>query len=335
MRALKFQKMAQGAQALQFGGSAGASKSSSSSSYEDFTNSEEYKKMTPFQQQQYKDILSAGGNEMNQKLNTEGSDAMKNALDQQMAQYNKVLGGADDQAGLNSMLGDMRDDASDNLGQITSQIGGAANMSGAAGGSRSGIAQGMAASNAQKQLGKDQNKLRYDHNQQQTQNRMAATAGVGQAAQGYAGYQQATGDQQLDRLGKIKDLYSGDMGGEQLGTGSEHSKGTSKSKSKSAEAGGSYGLSDEKLKKNIKNTGKKIEVHKTGAEIPQKSFEYKKEAVEDYGMPEGRQIGVLAQDVQKEDPSAVGKMVVENGKKKKKKAKAVDYSKLDDMWDNI
>ena len=336
MRALKFQQMSQGGISYQiFGGSASASASQTKSKYEDFKESEEYKKMTPHQQRQYDLILERGEAMLDQDVDTTGADAMKSALDSQMTAYQDILSGGADYTGLNQMLDMQRAHGEKNLGQMTAQIGQQANLGGGAGGSRGGIAQGMATSDANRMLTEQQNKTMFDFNQQQQQNKLRAAQGIGATADAYGKYQ-TVGDADLQRLMAMKDLFSGDMGMEQVGTGSETARGSAESKTKSASASGKFGGSDERLKKNIKNTGNKVRVNKTGAEIPEKSFEYTKEAQEDFGQPAGEQTGVMAKDVEKEDPSAVSTMTSKG--KKKKKRKTVNYAKLntlDKMWENI
>jgi hypothetical protein len=336
MYAFRLKRILQGGAKYEFGikGSASSSKSSTSSSYKDLTESEEFKKSTPAQQQFQLRRLEEMEKNLAEGGDNTGSDAQKKSLEAAQGQFDKVLGGADDQAGLNSLIGNMRDDASENLNALTSNLGTSANMAGGAGGSKEGLAKMGAAAQAGKQLNRDTGKLRYDHDQAYRDRSMQAATGSQQNAAGWGQHQQYTGDRELDRIQKGMDMTKGDMGGIQEGTGKETSSGTSKSKTKSSSlsAGGSY-PSDESLKKNIKNTGSKVRVSKTGAEINEKSYEFTSEAKRLYNLPDGNQTGVVAQDVEKEDPSAVGS--ISSDKDKKKKRKTVDYDKLDKIWNSM
>ena len=74
-------------------------------------------------------------------------------------------------------------------------------------------------------------------------------------------------------------------------------------------------FSDERLKKNVRTVGT------TDAGVPLKEYEYKGFMAK---QAPGKQIGVMAQDLEKKDPSAVHRVAGPDGKK----YRAVDYSKV-------
>jgi hypothetical protein len=338
MYAFRLQKILQGGATYEaggIGGKASASKSSTKSSYEDFKNSEEYKNMTPYQQKYYQEILDYGQEELRNGLDTTGSDKAMAAFDASMKGYNDVLQGGADQSGLNDVLAAQQRAATEGFKGIAANIGSQANMGGSAGGSRGGIAQGNAASEADKRLTEQQNATIYQSNQDHQNRKMQASQGAAQVAAGYQGYQQQVGNQNLDRLAKGKELYSGDMGSEQRSTAEERARGSAKSSTKTASASAGFSSpSDERLKKDIKPTGKKVRVNKTGAELDEMTWKYTDSAKDEFNLPGGEQKGIIAQDLKKEDPDAIGSIYSKKDKKgNRKKRMTVDNSKITDLDD--
>lgn len=296
--------------------------------------------MTPAQKAEY-DKLRKGATEWLDSggLDNSGNNSQRDQLlGSGTSSLMDTISGKSDKTNLNNMLGMQRDEAVSNLEGINATISDGANMTGGIGGSKMGIAQGLATSNANSQLANQQNKTMFDWQNKQDANKASA---INQAMGMSDAYSKLSSGPQdaLNSLSAYKQLISGEMGGETEARSKGKTTGTSKTSgfdpagAAATGAAAMGGGSDERLKKNIKNTGGKVTVNKTGEQIKEKSFEYTKEAQDDYGMPEGEFTGVLAQDVEKEDPSAVSDFT--SDKKKKKKRKAVDYDKLDKMMERI
>lgn len=300
------------------------------------SSGETFDKMTPAQQKYYMDFLENQEqffNDGGAQKDTAAYDAAKDTLAGTTSALDEFISGERDASSLHAMHGIQRDAAADNLGQLTHQIGASANQAGGAGGSRSGIAQGLAAAEADKNLQAQQAQTTYEWNQQGEQNRLAAIDKAQQASQQYMGLADAAttaSQQKLDNLLAQKQLISGDMGGTTEGTHSDRSR--SESTTAGVSASSSFGLSDEKLKKNMKKTGNKVGVKGSQAVIDEYEYLFTEEAKDDFDAPSGTQKGVKAQDLEKVKPSAVKEVVAKTDskskKKKKKKAKSVDYSQL-------
>lgn len=312
-------------------GAVGGSKTKGKSSQKDF------EKMTPEQQAEYlrlrqgaTDWLDKGGAQQN----TEDFNTMRDALGAQQGQFMDQLTGEQGTADLERILDMQRDASADNLNSTLASLGqtGVANRNSKS--SKMGIAQGMAAQDSQRQLQNQQTQTGYDWQDRQTANREQALRGLGQVTEQYgqlSELQRSDSENDLYNLEKYKEMITGDMGGTTDSTSDKTWQERNKNWNVKHFVEGSY--SDERLKKNVKNTGKKIKVNKTGAEIPEKEWEYNKEAKEEFGQPEGKFTGVMAQDLEKEDPSAVSEGT--SKKDKKKKRKSVDYSKLTKAFDDI
>lgn len=205
------------------------------------------------------------------------------------------------------------------MGQTASQLG-----TGDAGGSRSGIAAGLATAESNQNL----NRQMLDYQNQQIDRasgdlqrerdlQTQAMGAYGQAMKDESMADYFNANAQRDAFGQYLDsiLAIGGMGG------SGSSSGSSSSMSMSADGGAALAMfSDETLKKNKKKTGEKVGVEGTDKELDVYEYEPTKEG-EKLGMPKGKQRGVMAQDMEKAKPSAV-KKDKKSGKKK------VDYGVL-------
>ena len=205
------------------------------------------------------------------------------------------------------------------MNQTASQLG-----SGDAGGSRSGIAAGLATAESNQNL----NRQMLDYQNQQIDRAVGdlerqrdletqAMGAYGQTMKDESMADFFNANAQRDAFGQYLDsvLAIGGMGG------SGSSSGTSSSTSMSADGAGAMMMfSDETLKKKKKKTGEKVEVEGTDKELDVYEYEPTKEG-EKLGMPKGKQRGIMAQDMEKAKPSAV-KKDKKSGKKK------VDYGVL-------
>lgn len=204
---------------------------------------------------------------------------------------NQALGGA-----IEAGLGDISRNFQRN---IMPSINTGAAMTGTAGGSRQGIAQGLAAGEANRQASDFVNQMQSQNWQQQMQNQLGAYGQMGglQAQQNLA-QQGAMGmAPQLQNLGF--GAQYGDLSALSSLIGSPTVLGGGSSGSSQGGVGSSLGgiaslagvLSDRRAKENIKRVGK------TDGGLPIYTYNYKGHV--------GKHMGVMAQELEKVNPSAV------------------------------
>jgi hypothetical protein len=228
-----------------------------------------------------------------------------------------------------NMIQGMKDTNSQMLKQTFSGLDTSAGNSGNMGSSRTGLAQASAANGASNNL----NTQLLDYQNQQI-DRASSELGAENASkmEGLQGYGDMLGmkskldyanqNSDWDQLAKYANLAGGigGMGGSSTGSQSGQSKAVS--------GGVGFSFSDETLKKDVKKVG---EVDIKGSDKKVGKYEY--EATDEgksMGMPDGKQTGVLAQEVSDVKPSAVKRVAgklsvdydeVENLEKPKKKKK--------------
>ena len=270
-----------------------------------------------YQQEYFDKLLGGAGSWFDQGGLSGGpnfTEQMGQIMGQQGQHYKDVLSGDVDRTALNNALTSQADMAQQNLTRnILPSIGSTSNMTGGSGGSRRGIAEGLAGSDASAQLQAQQAQTINQFEQQQMQNKNAAAQGMGGLfGQMGALQEQASGNteqaKKLQSLLAMQGLISGNMGGTSTTTGTNTGQGQSGLGTLvglGATAAGAMGsFSDEKLKKNIKKVkinGKKMKT-KDGIDVA--DWEWNKEG-EKLGL-KGKERGVIAQEAEKKRPDAVG-----------------------------
>lgn len=192
---------------------------------------------TPAQQDFYKDLLQRSQDWLNQGgiNSTDYSQQMENILGQQMGAYQDMMSGSYDKTALNNAMNANAQAATQQfrrnvLPQLTTQ----ANMAGGAGGSRAGIAEGLATSDLNQQITNQNASMIWNAEQQAAQRKMAGAQGMAGLLQGYnqlGQYRNQLGNLPLESLLTYKNLIGGNMGGTETGTNT----GTS-----STESGGGF-----------------------------------------------------------------------------------------------
>lgn len=276
------------------------------------------------------DWLSGGG------LKGTGGSQLGNiegALGAMGGYYGDVLSGDRDRAALEAAQQANVAGAQRNLEQnLLPTISESANMAGGAGGSRQGIAEGLAVSQANQDLMNQNAQMEYQFQQDAMKNQANAAGGMLNLAGGLQALQEsqaANSDQaqMLQSLLAFKDLISGNMGGTSTATGSQTAPGGSSTGSILGGLGslaggiGTIMTSDKTLKKNIKKKGT---AETGGKEVGLYEWEWNKKG-EKKGL-KGKSEGVLAQEVKKVNPEAVvkdseGDLAVDYSKVSKKKKK--------------
>lgn len=296
-------------------------KDQKSSSTSDTTN-------TMYQQEYFDKLLGSAGSWFDQGGLAGGpnfTDQMSQMIGQQGQYYKDVLTGEADRTSLNNALTAQADMAQQNLTRnILPSIGSASNMTGGSGGSRRGIAEGLAGSDASAQLQAQQAQTINQFEQQQAANKNAAAQGMG-GLFGQMGslQEQASGNteqaKKLQSLLALQGLVSGNMGGTSSTSGTSTTPGQSGLGTLiglgATAAGAAGSFSDKKLKKNIKKVkinGKKLKT-KDGIDVAE--WEWNKEG-EKLGL-KGKETGVIAQEAEKKRPDAV-ETDAKTGKKKVK-----------------
>ena len=287
-----------------------------------------------YQQEYFDKLLGSAGSWFDQGGLSGGPNftgQMGQIIGQQGQHYKDVLSGNVDRTGLSNALTAQADMAQQNLERnILPSIGSTSNMTGGSAGSRRGIAEGLAGSDASAQLQAQQAQTINQFEQQQMQNQMNAAQGMGNLfGQMGALQEQASGNteqaKKLQSLLALQGLVSGNMGGTSTTTGTQTTPGQS-GFSQLLGAGatiagglGAMGYSDKKLKKNIKKVkvnGKKLKT-KDGIDVADWEWNEKGEKL---GL-KGKARGVIAQEAEKKRPDAV----VDD---KKSGAKKVNYGAL-------
>lgn len=281
-----------------------------------------------FQQDYFKKLLGEAGTWLERggmgEQDTAQADQMKGALQDMQSYYTDMMQTApQDDALLQRQLNTMSEQSARNLGRQTAAIGQQANLAGGAGGSRQGIAEGIAAGDAASSLQAQQAGVASDFYQRgadrELQQKNAALSGLGNVAQGYGALQnfyKTPQERMAESLGMYGQMIGGDMGGIRTEIGTESSD------QKSSGSNWGFQLSDKNAKKNIKKVG---ETEVGDGKVGVYEFEYK----EGEGETKGKKFGVMAQEVEKVKPEAVKEEVVNTGKKKKKRKK-VNYGALSD-----
>lgn len=236
-------------------------------------------------------------------------------------------GSADRYAALQAANAASAEQAANALGGELASIGLDAGGSGTANSSRRGVAEGVATAAANRDLASQQAAANQQFLQNEEALKQQGLAGMGnlftQAGQLHEMAKNETaGAKQLQNLLAYQGLISGNMGG--TTSSITHDGGTSQMNNvfggMAMGAGAGMQMSDKRLKKKIKKVktrnGKKIKT-KDGVDVA--TWEWNKKAEKEYGL-KGKDIGVIAQDVEKKRPSAV--------KKNKKGMRAVDYGAL-------
>ncbi len=229
--------------------------------------------------------------------------------------YGDVLSGDRDRAALEAAKNANAVAAQQNLEQnLIPTITESANMSGGAGGSRQGIAEGMAVNQASQDLMNKNAQMEYQFQQDTMKNQANAAQGMLNLAGGLQALQDSqagSSDQamMLQSLLAFKDLISGNMGGTTVGKGTQTgSKGNNVGSilgGLGSVAGGigTIMMSDKTLKKNIKKTGT---AETGGKKVGLYEWEWNDKAKKKNGTT-GKAEGVLAQEVKKANPKAVVK----------------------------
>ncbi len=301
----------------------GGSSTSSSSSTETWD---------PAQAEYFQKLLSGASDwlEGGGLVGTAGSqeENIGKALGAMGGYYGDVLSGDRDRAALEAAQQANAAGAQRNLEQnLLPTISESANMSGGAGGSRQGIAEGLAVTQANQDLMNQNAQMEYQFQQDAMKNQANAAQGMLNLAGGLQALQDsqaASSDQaqMLQSLLAFKDLISGNMGGTSTATGTQTGpKGDNTGSilgGLGAVAGGvgSMMTSDKNMKKNIKKTGT---AETDGKKVGLYEWEWNKEAEKKKGL-KGKSKGVLAQEVEKVNPKAVAT----DGQGDK----MVDYSKI-------
>jgi hypothetical protein len=261
---------------------------------------------------------------------------MEQALAAMGNQYGDVLSGNSDKTALNNALQSQAQQATQAFDRnVMPGITQSSNAAGQSGGSRAGIAEGIARGDLASSISNNQAQTINQFQQQEQANKMNAAQGMGNLF-GQIGNLQTQASANTPQAQALKDLMayqqliSGNMGGTQNTTGS----GTSTTPGASpfeqllgigATAGGimsgagAMGYSDEKLKKKIKKkkdkNGNKLKT-KDGIDLAEWEWNDKGEALGLFGKDEG----VIAQEAEKKRPDAVSK--------DKKGYKKVNYGAL-------
>ncbi len=242
---------------------------------------------------------------------------MENLLGQMGSGYADMISGkgsSDRYQNLMDMQKASAEIAGDELAKTNMGLQSAAGAAGQAGGSRQGIAQGLATSDAQTKLALQQSQMNQDFMNNEQALKQAGITGMGNLF-GQIGQLQEMGNANTDQAKALQSLLafqnmiSGNMGGTQAGTttGTVTGGGPSLGQSIIGGAVAGAGLSDKKLKKKIKKVkdkdGKKLKT-KDGIDIAE--WEWNEKANKKYGL-KGKAEGVLAQEVEKKKPEAVVK----------------------------
>ena len=245
-----------------------------------------------------------------------GEDPARRALLEQMqAGYTDMATGTRDPSILQGQLDAQQRASQANLEKSTAALSQQANQAGGAGGSRQSIAEGIAAGEAATNLQNVQAQTIAQDAQQAEQRRMAGLQGLGQTFQGMQSLE-SDAERAAKSLGMFRDLIGGDMGG------SRDQRTDEWGQSNQRQNQWGFAPSDERLKKNVKKVGEKdVGKGKVGL------YEYEFKEGESKDLPKGKQVGVLAQEVEKVKPEAVKEKEIGEGKKKKKR-KHVNYGEL-------
>lgn len=262
------------------------------------------------------------------------NDMRKNLM-QQAKQYQDMMHGTENREALSNALRSQADEAQTNFDRnILPSIRNTANQAGTSNSSRRGIAEGLAASDFNKQLSNQQAQTINQFEQNAMNQKMAGAQGLGNVFGQMANLQgiaQNNSDQakQLQSMLALQGLISGNMGGTSSTKGSGTSEGGGQSgfgqllgaiTTGAGAYGSMMGASDEKLKKKIKKVkdkdGKDV---KTKDGIQVKEWEWNEEG-EKLGL-KGKATGVIAQEARKKRPDAVKR-------NKQQNALNVDYGAL-------
>lgn len=271
-----------------------------------------------YQQDQLDKLLSGAESWLGQGgLNNQPNytSQMAGVLGQIGNQYQSVLSGEQDRTALNNSLQAQADAAQTNFNRnVLPSIGTSSNMTGASGGSRRGIAEGIAAGDMQAALMQNQANTINQFEQQAMQNKMNAAQGMGNLFQQVGALQQQASSQtdqakQLQSLMAFKDLLSGNMGGTTTQEGTQTSSGGGQSFGSQllgagATIAGGMMMSDERLKDDERQIG--TQKLKDGSTIGIYEWSWNKTAKK-MGLGKAPTVGVLAQDAKKLAPDAVTK----------------------------
>lgn len=185
----------------------------------------------PAQSDFYTDLLNRSQSWLDNGGITNANDysgQMQDILTQQQGQYQEMINGGYDKTALNNAMNANSQAATQSFERnviptLTSQ----ANMAGQAGSSRSGIAQGLAASDLNQQISNQNASMIWNAEQQDAQRKMAGVQGMGSLIGGYnqlGQYQNQLANSGLESLLTYKNLIGGNMGGTEVGTNSGTSK---------------------------------------------------------------------------------------------------------------
>jgi hypothetical protein len=270
-------------------------------------------------QDQLKDILDKSGELGSQdpaQLDTGFTDKMgeyyKNIMDGgQAISPDDVMGRAQEYVDP-AMVQGMVDQNANMLQQTQTGIDTSSVASGNMGSSRTGLAQGSASAQASTNL----NNQMLDYQNQQIDR---ASSELGAERDMYLGAGESWG--QNEALKSQMDYGNANAGWDQLQKqlGVAGAIGGMGGSAKGKEQGGGFKFSDKTLKKKIKKIGE-MDVKGTDKDIPKYEYEATEEGKK-LGMPDGKQEGVLAQELKEVKPEAVTKV---------KGKMAVDYTEVED-----
>lgn len=179
---------------------------------------------TPAQQDFYNDLLSRSQSWLNNGgiNSTDYSNQMQGILDAQMAGYQDMMQGGYDREALNNAMNANAQAATQQFERnVIPTLGTQANMAGQAGSSRSGIAEGLAASDLNTTIANQNANMIWNAEQAAQQRKMAGLQGMGNLLQGYQNlgtYRNQLNNLDLESLLTYKNLIGGNMGGTETGT---------------------------------------------------------------------------------------------------------------------
>lgn len=173
----------------------------------------------PAQQDFYNDLLDRSQSWLNNGgiQSTDYSQQMEGILGQQMNAYQDMMSGDYDRAALNNAMNANAQAATQQFQRnVLPTLNTQANMSGQAGSSRAGIAEGLATSDLNQQIANQNASMIWNAEQQAQQRKMAGAQGMAGLLQGYnqlGQYQNQLQNLPLESLLTYKNLIGGNMGG--------------------------------------------------------------------------------------------------------------------------